>query len=175
MKNRLVNNFERSEFSDEIYAVFGRAVTIATKFDTSCKHLAGMICLNFCIKSNPNFSNDQLVELIEKTQTKYKNLNEATQSIGFTTSISEILKNARESRNQLIHEATIGAESGFDDMEPARVNQILQDIESMAINIIKGNIIISTLISKLNNEPLPNHLLSLEHEKLQLKWIVERL
>ena len=109
MNNQIFNDFERTEFSDEIYAVLGRALTIATRFDVSCKELARLPIFKFAIATKSELDDKQFEELLSRIQSRYKNLNRAIQSLGLTGTIEELMTGARKSRNELIHEAALRA------------------------------------------------------------------
>lgn len=108
MNNQIFDNFERSEFSDEIYAVIGRAITIAARFDASCKALARSPFVRVAIATKSALVESEFEDLLSKIQGKYKNLNRAIDSLGVTGTAEEIMTRARECRNELIHEAALG-------------------------------------------------------------------
>ncbi len=76
-----IEDFERSESSDEIFSIIGRALIIATRFDSMCKTLALSIDLKF-----PALLREMSVKdfdfLVEKTLKKLSNLDRNIKSFG---------------------------------------------------------------------------------------------
>lgn len=174
MKNQIFDNFERSEFSDEIYAVIGRAITIAARFDASCKALARSPFVRVAIATKSALVESEFEDLLSKIQGKYKNLNRAIDSLGVTGTAEEIMTRARECRNELIHEAALGAEVGFDHMEEENIQNFMRYLESLLLPIIRGDALISAMISSNNNEDISSHPFSKEYESSYINWVMER-
>lgn len=65
MINQLFDNFERSEFSDEIFSIFGRALTVATRFDASTKALARLPLFKLTIASRNTISDEEYNQLTQ--------------------------------------------------------------------------------------------------------------
>jgi vacuolar-type H+-ATPase subunit H len=55
----------------------------------------------------------RMKKMITEVSDKYKNLNRAIESLQCDEDIEKNLHQARESRNELIHEATLGALKGL--------------------------------------------------------------
>lgn len=174
MSNQIFDNFERSEFSDEIYAVLGRAVTIAARFDASCKTLARLPLFSIAIATKSALKESEFEDLLLTIQGKYKNLNRAIDSLGLTGTVEEIMTKGRECRNELIHEAALGAEVGFDHMEEENIQQFMRYLESLLLPIIRGDALVSAMISSNNNEDISNYLFSKEYESSYVNWVMER-
>lgn len=174
MINQLFDNFERSEFSDEIFSVFGRALTIATRFDASTKTLARLPLYKLAVVGRNTLSDDEYNQLIQNVSKKHSNLNRAIDSLKLNEDINNLLTHARESRNELIHEATLGYIGGFDGMSQQELSQLLGHVKGLVINIIKGEVLISTIISIQNGEPISNYQFSREYESKYSNWVMER-
>ena len=174
MSNQIFDNFERSEFSDEIYAVLGRAITIAARFDASCKVLARSPFIRVAIATKSALVESEFEDVLSKIQGKYKNLNRAIDSLGVTGTAEEILTRARECRNELIHEAPLGSEVGFDHMEEEQIQQFMLYLEGLLLPIIRGDALVSAMISTNNDEDLSNYPFSKDYESRYINWVMER-
>ncbi|MGL1957721.1 MAG: hypothetical protein OCD00_10435 [Colwellia sp.] len=174
MSNQIFDNFDRTEFSDEIFAILGRALTVATRFDTSTKALARLPLFQSVIVKGYTLNADEYNELVQSIHKKYKNLNRAIESLKLNKGIEELLTQARESRNELIHGTTLGSIEGFDNVEHKNLLLFLEHIKDLVLDVIKGETIISMMISKLNNEPISNFQFSEKYEKQYLNWVMER-
>lgn len=64
----LICNFERSELSDAYFAIFGRALTIATRFEAGCRTLGILVGL----KNTPDVLESK--EVLEKFTEKITKL-----------------------------------------------------------------------------------------------------
>ncbi|MCF2829766.1 MULTISPECIES: hypothetical protein [unclassified Pseudoalteromonas] len=174
MINYMFENFERTEFSDEIYSIFGRALTIATRFESSCKALANSEQFRFLATAKRYISDDEFHHRLKNISKKHKNLHRAIVSLGYEQDINNILSEAREARNKLIHTATLDASDGFDFLSDQAINNQLKDIEEMVIKIIKGDTIASILLSILNKKPIPINQLGHNYERKYLNWVMQR-
>lgn len=174
MNNQIFDSFERTEFSDEIFAIFGRVLTLATRFDSTCKTLARQPLYKVLLITKHSLSNDEYNEMVQKISNKYNNTNRAIESLKPTEDIKVILNEARESRNELIHEATLGDMSGFDHMDSNELSILLNHIENLVLKIIKGDALISTLISIQNKELVSDYQFSQKYEKRYINWVMER-
>jgi len=174
MNNQIFDDFERTEFSDEIFAILGRALTVATRFDASTKTLARLPSFKLLPLIKSKLDDDEYEKILEKISSKYKNLNRAIESLQPKEDNDELLRQARESRNELIHEASLGATKGFDYMNGEELTQRLTHIECLVLQIIKGESIISTIISVQNKESISAYPFSKEYESKYVNWVMER-
>jgi len=174
MINQVFNYFERTEFSDDIYSIFGRALTTATRFDSSCKTLARLPLVKVSLMTKHALSNNEYDPVIENIINKYKNLNRAIDSLGFNGDIKDILTDAREARNELMHEGTLGVEMGFDFMEDEELSSHLESIEILVRKIIKGDALVSVLLSVQNKEPISDYPFSEGYENSYSNWVMQR-
>ena len=114
---------DRSEYTDELYSVIGRALTVATHYDTNCKALANTLS----IRKNTNLLNNEtafnnLLEKLSKRQlgpsidTFTSRIRKALKQGGsspeiieaFEATIFQFLKKGRESRNFIAHDLAAG-------------------------------------------------------------------
>jgi hypothetical protein len=166
--------FERTVFSDEIFAIFGRVLTVATRFDSSTKTLARLPLFKVSVLIKYTLDDDEYEEMVQKISKSYTNLNRAIQDLQLNQDIKDILHQARLSRNELIHEATLGATKGFDLMDSKELSEFLKHIAILVLQVIKGESMILTIISILNKEPVSDYLFSKEYEVKYVTWVMKR-
>lgn len=99
--------------SDGLLSISCRALTAATRFDASTKALARLSLFKFSIVSRCVLNNGEY-NYLNQGFTKIANSNVATESLKFKYRIGCLLNCARESRNEITHEATLGSIDGFD-------------------------------------------------------------
>jgi hypothetical protein len=174
MNNQIFDSFERTEFSDEIFAIFGRVLTVCTRFDASSKTLARLSLFKISVLAKHRLDDDEYKEMVQKISDKYKNLSDAINSLKFDKDIKPILDDAITSRNELIHEATLGAIEGFDHMKSTDLSKLINNVEELVLKVIKGEAIISTIISIQNKEAVSGYQFSKLYEDKYLNWVMER-
>ncbi len=172
--NQIFDNFDRSEFSDEIYSIFGRALCVATRFDSSCKALARLSSFKVAVREKNGLSDDEYAKVVDKINKTHKNLARAIDSLKFKGEYKKVLSDARVARNELIHEATLGADMGFDYMNETELSTHLSYVKELVYKVIKGEALISTVISIENKEPISDYPFSELYENQYLNWIMER-
>lgn len=87
--------------------------------------------------------------------------------------IKDVLTKARKSRNEFIHEATLGFNNGFDSRDSIELSLFFERIKYLALNIIRGEILISAIISMQNKEPISDYIFSEKYEYEYLNWVME--
>tara|TARA_R110001583_G_scaffold49116_1_gene153863 strand:+ start:34559 stop:35083 length:525 start_codon:yes stop_codon:yes gene_type:complete len=172
--NQVHDSFERSEYSDDIFAVLGRALTVATRFDASTKVLARLPDFKVSVLGKWSITDDEYNEVLDTIALKYKILNNAILSLNTNEDLLSILTVAREARNEFIHESTIGCINGFDNQSEVDISNFMEHLEVLVRQIIKGDIIISALISYDNKEPISGYPFSAEYEKKYVNWVMNR-
>jgi hypothetical protein len=174
MHNQILDRLERTEFSDEIFSIFGRALAIATRFDSATKSLARLPLFKQAVIAKTALSDDEFHSLVENITKRYKNLNRAIESLKLDSSIEDLLTKARESRNELIHESTLGVTEGFDSFSEDKLESFLRSISEITLDIIRGDTIISTIISVQNNDPVSEYPFTKVYEDKVVNWVMER-
>ena len=160
MSSHIFDDFDRSEFSDAIFAVLGRALTISTRFDASTKVLARLSPLKSVILIKSSLSEEDYDDLVSFIFEKFKNLNNAINALGNNVDVKSVLTKARKSRNEFIHEATLGFNNGFDRIGDIELSLLIERIKYLVLNIIRGDILISTIISMQSKEPISDYIFS---------------
>ncbi|MBL0949587.1 MAG: DUF4145 domain-containing protein [Pseudomonas sp.] len=100
MSHPLLPMPERTEESDAIYAVLGRALAYATEFENNCRTLAHLFDIE---KSEKEFS-CEVYELV-KSGTLHAKIKLLIDENGLPDWVDEKMHEARKARNFIVHEA----------------------------------------------------------------------
>ncbi len=175
MSNQIHDNFDRSEFSDEVFSIFGRALAVASRFESSCKSLARIQSVRDAVMAEPIMTGNRFAEICEDISIQYRNLNQAIESMKIDGSIKENFDSARIARNDLVHEAAIHAMESFDLLERSELNRMLEHVEHLVLKILRGDVLVSTLLSIRNKEQISDYPFSKEYEARYVNWVMKRL
>lgn len=179
-------DFERTENSDYLHGVFGRCLVIATRFDSMCVRMSKAIKIKEEIilrsiekihdeldtenNTKETRSDEEFNQLIEKMLSKYLSLDKSIQTLNAPENLSEILHTARKSRNEIAHSLTKGLEGCID----SKIDKIMliKDIEKLIGDIVDGDIIISTINSIFNKDPILNCQSLSQYKKNIIDWVI---
>ena len=146
------NTTKRTGSSDELYAVIGRALAVATHYETNCKALVSMLeirkqpaLLNDVqeveeklkeLQKRGLFNNIQVLTSIhKKTAKNQKDKPEAARvNEELADYLFKKLDKARESRNIIAHEITLGIENNaeYEDYKGKTIEIIQEQIKYIA-------------------------------------------
>ena len=167
-----ITDFERTENTDELHAVFGRALIIATRFDSMCQAAAIAFEIKTGFVENVVIGEAEYEEYASKIAEKYRTLNQSIKYIGLPDDISVVLHDARKARNVVVHELTKGLIGCLDS--DVKEEKLLQQVFELATDIAYGDLAISLTISAFNDSPVPkNDFISSYKDKI-VDWVVER-
>ena len=156
---------ERTEYSDEIYAVIGRALTVATHYETNCKALANTMNIRENVELMEDSERFQgMLEKLAKWQLK-RSIDKFTSTIrtglqnqglsdelvkAFEETIFKWLEEGRTSRNFIIHELTLGIaySAETNEFREKTVPVIKEHIEKVA----KADFYIASFIERCVNK-----------------------
>lgn len=165
-----IEDFERTESSDEIFGVIGRALVIATRFDSMCKTLAGAIDLKFPALFREVSDND-FNSLVEKALKKSSTLDKSIKNLGLPDDLSAILHDARKARNSIAHDFALGMEGCIDTKVDKQ--KFLRDASDYMFDLAHGDVLISILIQMFNyDEQIRSELISTYKDKI-VSWVIE--
>lgn len=179
-------DFERTENSDYLHGVFGRCLVIATRFDSMCVGMSKAIKikeeliirqieksfneLNTENTNNKIRTDEEFNLLIEEMISKYISLDNSIKTLNSPKQLSQILHTARKSRNEIAHSLTKGLEGCIDTKIENIV--LLKEIERLIGDIVDGSIMISSIISIFNNEPILNQQSLLQYKQQIIEWVI---
>ncbi|EHR6403340.1 hypothetical protein ORN63_004453 [Vibrio parahaemolyticus] len=145
-----LDDFEITENTEELQAILGRCLIVATRFDHLCDHTSKYLELknSFAMVVDRQKFDDYAIELIGKFRALYKNI----ESLPISDDVKSILHAAREARNEIAHSLTIGLTGCLDTKidEGNFKSHVTQLIQEVAV----GDYTISVILSLLNKEPL---------------------
>lgn len=154
-----IEDFSRDALQDRQYAVIGRAVWLATRFENGCKTAAIMLGvkggrLHAEVISAGGGDYAEALESFVVTQ-RSKQLNAVVQNMSaflVHKEAAEILHAARRARNEIAHEAA----SGFDYAitEPEILARVHTSIREAVRAIAEGDRLVSIILSQLNGDPI---------------------
>jgi len=166
-----IENFERTEHSDYLHGVIGRSLIIATRFDSMCVNLSIATGLKNEIILR-KFTEEDFDAVVNKATSKFRSLNDRIKSFKQPKEISLILHRARVARNEVAHSLTIGFEGCIDiNVDEVRFISEVSDLISI---IADGDIVISSLMSVFNNEPILSSKYLSGYKNKVVNWVVEQ-
>jgi len=168
-----MGDFSRDEETDKLYAVLGRALTLATRFEDKCESLAKLVALrqNSKIYAEPFETRVKFVKKIEE-KTLGQHIRKFLPSFEQIPDISieELFKRAREARNEIAHKVALGVEHTFAD--PQDRGTFFGHLTVLVQAVAIGDRIASIALSDLNGDPIPTaEFLSKYHENVA-EWVV---
>ncbi len=86
--------------------------------------------------------------------------------------IKEQLHDARDASHAIVHSLTIGLERIVDANPKSYIENIFNDVENLIRPIIKGDVLISALISVMNKDELLNNCFKKSYEDKVVEWVV---
>lgn len=161
-----IDDFENTENTEELHAILGRSLIVATRFDKLCDHTAKFIDIkkSFAFLSDAAEFDDYVNILFKKFST----LNDNIRSLPLGQPEKDILHNARIARNEIAHSLTIGLTGCLD----AKIDEhnFKAQVSDLVSKVAKGDYLISALLSILNKNPLPTYTDSFYIQKI-LGWV----
>lgn len=145
-----LDDFEITENTEELQAILGRCLIVATRFDHLCDHTSKYLELrnSFVMVGDRQKFEYYATELVGKFRALYVNI----ESLPISDDVKSILHAAREARNEIAHSLTIGLTGCLDTKIDegnfkSHVTQLIQEVAA-------GDYTISVMLSLLNKEPL---------------------
>ncbi|MBK7443140.1 MAG: hypothetical protein IPI65_16995 [Bacteroidetes bacterium] len=99
-------------------------------------------------------------------------LNNHIKAFAFDNDLYHILKAAKDARNEIAHEISVGCDMLFDSKPEDYLNQFIEQIRKLIINIAKGDRIISMLLSVATYEEVPGSMLLENYPESVANWVV---
>lgn len=165
-------DFERTENSDKLHGVLGRALIIATRFDSMCVAAADTANTKMNQTIKHMLDEAEYEKFVLKTIKKHTSLGNSIVALGLPADVSDILHSARLARNHIAHNLTIGLTGCLDTKIAYKA--LIKDISKLIEEITNGDIVISTLISLRNNDPLPIAQFINTYKEKTINWVVDR-
>ncbi|TXD96060.1 hypothetical protein ES754_11860 [Psychrobacter frigidicola] len=160
-----IDDFELTENTEELHAILGRCIIIATRFDSLCDHGSKFIKIR---KAHKELSDNEFAAFTTSLFDKFPNLNNNINFLPVGKTAKDVLHAAREARNEVAHSLSIGMIGCLD----IRIDEsaFKLQVSSLITQIAAGDYLISTIISLLNKEALPNYTEDYYKQKIT-KWV----
>jgi len=157
----------RTEFSDECYAALGRALFVAQHFEVNCKSLVTLLDIGSKVipHDDPEFTR-VITELWNRSLGS--NLG-VMRLCGISADAYAVLTKAKEARNRIAHEVTLGIE-GKIEQDLGR-NEILNELATAVRDIAEGDKIVGLLIQSVTHEPGPSSSYLHDYADKVVKWV----
>ncbi|MRJ43238.1 MULTISPECIES: hypothetical protein [Idiomarina] len=167
-----ITDFERTDNTDELHAILGRALIIATRFDSMCEAAAIGLELKKDALSTSRMTEPQYNDYLQKLSSEYRTLNGNIKSIGLPDDISVVLHDARKARNTVAHDLSKGLEGCLD----TKIDELdfIRQVSELVMDIAYGDIAISYTLSLFNGDPCPNLQYISSYKDRIVQWVVER-
>lgn len=136
---------ERTDFSDANYAAIGRALAYATSFEAACRSLCSLQHIRERIKTmhfSTQDSDTAFVTAVAEVwnQRLCQHIKRILEHRKFPSDVADTLKRAREARNEIAHDITLGI-SHSAETEAGR-SKIFSTITQFVRRIADGYIIV---------------------------------
>lgn len=168
--NIFIEDFERTENSDYLHGVLGRALIIATRFDSSCKALSEIENVDFQAMIFFRGLSAEVESNLEKKLAEFKTLSKAIKQLKLPNEMATILFKANRARNEIAHDVAKGLEGCID----SKVDDIfIEYIGKLVGDITIGDIVVSTLICSFNKDPKMNIEEILKYKDKVIDWVIK--
>ena len=142
-----MEKFQRSEAGDSVYSAIGRALTFATRFETSCFSLAFLMGSGKAFVAATESDRDQQFEALFE-----RNWHVLARNIQlFETSIPaksgrflRTVVRAKEARNDLVHKLTSSLDR--QGMTKVRQRSIMRRLERISLKLAAGDLVVCMLL-----------------------------
>lgn len=165
---------ERTQFSDECYGAFGRALFVAQHFESLVRSLATLLAVKEAryIGEVASLDDPEFVDWVERLWKKHLGTNiSSLQQYGLRNEPTRLLHKARGARNEIAHAVTLGIEHRIEEDEGRQ--QILDEIGRLVRSIAEADLGVGILIQKVTNEPLPSPGLARNYSDQVVQWVCE--
>ena len=155
-----------------LFGVIGRALIIATRFDSTCTSFADAIDYRHFGPLKPFVTESEFNDLLKKAKKKHPNLGWSTSYLGLSGNLFQVLDQAREARNAVAHDICAGLEGSIDNKLDE--DHLLSWISDSVSKLAWGNVLLSRLLAEFNgDEFLREEFIPSYVEKVQ-KWVIEK-
>ncbi|MCK4235453.1 hypothetical protein KAX75_13580 [candidate division WOR-3 bacterium] len=165
---------ERTQFSDNTFSMVGRALTVATEFESNIRNLSSILSLKLQVRSNEFILNDKeyLNKFISKIQKKPLGIQveKINKKLDFPFDLFKLIYEAKETRNDIVHELTLGIEHNIETDEGRKF--IVETLTEKISKIAKANIIIIYIICLETNKEKPTVQYINSYGEMILNWVL---
>jgi len=170
--NIFIQEFERTDNTDKLHAILGRALIVATRFDSICKQAALHNGLKKEIGIYLVNDDEARSRVLQSVADKHRTLSLRIQSLLLPKDVSALLDDARKARNAIAHELSEGLTGCLD----FKINEgeLIKRVYDLVLSLAYGDVVISQVMSVLNNEPQPRADFLSSYVNNVTRWVIER-
>jgi hypothetical protein len=162
-----IDDFERTEHSDALHGVLGRALVIATRFDAMCK--AAALQIEFVGAADLGDEKGRSL-LIDRIAEKHRTLNSSLKALGLPKDVSILLHDANRARNAVAHDLAKGLTGCLDTKIDV---SLIKEVSELMFDIAYGDVVICQLIGELNGEPSPRAEIVSTYVERVIRWVAD--
>ena len=115
-------------------------------------------------------SEKKYMKFVNEIMNNYSTLKNNIESLPLPEKAKTILHDAREARNEIAHSVSKDLTGCIDTS--INIDDFKKEIKALTSKIAKGDLIVSTLSSIKNNEPIPNQKNLSNYEKKIINWVL---
>ncbi|MEZ8806925.1 hypothetical protein AB4453_04925 [Vibrio atlanticus] len=162
-----LDDFDITENTQELQAILGRCLIVATHFDHLCDHTSKFLELknSYVLAVDRQKFECYATELIGKFKALYKNI----ESLPVNDDTKDILHAARGARNEIAHSLAIGLTGCLDTKIDG--SNFKSHLIPFIQEVVAGDYIISVILSRLTKEPVLQQS-SKEYQEKVVKWVL---
>lgn len=164
-----MDDFDRSERADSIYSVIGRALTLATHFESSCRGLVVVLKLRTTPREILDFP-EGFEELSDELYRRslYQNISTFAPT---QDDFRQLLDKARNARNEIVHEIALG----FEDWEKLKREEdfFLSRIHELSLILAEADRAVCFALTVLTHDQMPNNDFLEKYPERIAKWVCD--
>ncbi|SRR6266705_2854905 len=167
---------ERTEFSDAIYAMIGRALAYATSFEATCRALGSLPDIRQQVQEMRQFIQDAdeafaaAVEKIWERRLR-QHVKRILEYHEFPSNVADTIKRAKSARNEIAHEIALGISHTVET--DAGRSDLIAKLSRLVQGIAEGYIIIELASLIETHEPLPTSQFLSTYPTQIVDWITQ--
>jgi hypothetical protein len=163
-----IDDFERTEHSDALHGVLGRALVIATRFDAMCKAAALQIEFRGATDLGDEEGRSLLLDRIAE---KHRTLNSSIKVLGLPKDVSILLHDANRARNAVAHDLAKGLTGCLDTKIDGA--SLIEEVSELMFDIAYGDVVICQIIGQLNGESSPRADIVSTYVERVIRWVAD--
>ena len=150
-------DFERVQFSDDNYAIVGRALAYAQKFEGDCRALNSLFVVRSAVETGALSLDDDksfgdFVTRVHELPLG-QHIRQAMEFLELPLGMISAFNLAREARNQIAHELCLGAQFGFETGEGRA--HLVEEVSRAVRRIAEAHLVVLLIMAVQNKEDRP--------------------
>ena len=167
---------ERTEFSDAVYSMSGRALAVASRFEATCRALAILLGIRHQSSSPGSFSLTQPEDLdlliAEITKRRlFRQIESVVLQLNLPDEASRLFHAARDDRNFVAHELAMGIEGSL--RSDHQVSELKSDLAVRVRRLALADLAICLLMLIETREALPTLQFISGYADSVTKWVCD--